>query len=1634
MRLRSGRTMSNPSNPERTMSSMEPPSSSEPRQTLEDITRSIQDLSSQNQGLAAVLARLDARLATIEASQRGANHKDTPPLGHDRHDNFDRGPVGGRGHNDMPPLGHDRHYNRGPGGGQDRHNDHRDFREPEDRMTHIKIEAPTFDGSLDPWVFTDWLRQMEHFFEWYNWAENKKVRFAKMKLTGRALLYWDEVTDNLIRRQEPPITDWPEMKQQLSRNYLPPTYRSALLEKWNNLRQGHRSVTDYLEQFQEYKRRCQIVEEEVVTLDRFKRGLNDDLRRELIIRGVTSLDQAYELARNCELASKSFFVRRSDTRNTTTYPQSSVYRPPKANPASAPLGKDDKGKGIVSDPTKPGSRLQCFKCNGFGHVASKCPSKTLLIQEEDGKEDNMEELVYDPNLEGIQDDGEEWEDEPNYLGCIRAISPHTVIFEDHPDVPRVNVVRCALAQQRDNTDWRRCAIFQTYTKCGDKTCRVIIDSGSCINAVSSTLVSRLGLKLVPHPNPYKVSWVDTTSIPIKERCLVSIQFLTYKDDIWCDVLPMDVGHIILGRPWLYDLDVTLHGRSNSCSFVFEGKKIKLTPLQPKPIEVNKKREVMAPKGLNIISHKAFERVANQESVVLALVAREVPLEIPLALHEEPPAEVKSVLDEFQDVFPEDLPDHLPPMRDIQHAIDFVPGATLPNLPHYRLNPTAHAELQRQVDALLQKGFIRESLSPCAVPALLTPKKDGTWRMCVDSRAINKITVKYRFPIPRLDDMLDMMAGATIFSKIDLKSGYHQIRVRSGDEWKTAFKTKDGLYEWMVMPFGLSNAPSTFMRVMTQVLKPFMGKFLVVYFDDILIYSKSNAQHLDHLTQVCLALRKESLYGNLKKCSFFTDRVIFLGFIVSSAGVSPDPQKIQSVVDWPQPKNIHDVRSFHGLASFYRRFIRGFSTIMSPITDCMKHEEFNWTNAATKAFTEIKKKLTEAPVMRLPDFTKPFEVECDASGLGIGGVLSQERHPVAYFSEKLNDAKLKYSTYDKEFYAIVRSLWHWEHYLLPHEFVIYSDHEALRYLQSQKHLNFRHGQWVEFLQRYSFVVKHRAGIENKAADALSRRLSLLSIMSVEVTGFEKLKEDYDSCPDFGELYSHLHSTPHPTRDDYFLQNGYLFKANRLCIPRTSIRDFLVWEIHAGGLAGHFGRDKTIEEVERQFYWPSLKRDVAKIVGQCRTCQLAKHRKQNTGLYTPLPVPDRPWQDVSMDFVLGLPRTFRKHDSILVVVDRFSKMAHFIPCSKTSDASKIAKLYFDEIVKLYGLPKTIVSDRDVRFMSYFWKTLWHLVGTKLKFSTAFHPQTDGQTEVVNRSLGNLLRCLVGEANRNWDLILPTAQLAYNSSANRTIGISPFEVVHGYPPRKPLDLLPMSPHVRVSESAEAFAQHLHDLHHEIRNKIQASNFQYKIHADTRRRHMEFQVGDYVMIRIRPERFPSGSVKKLQARSAGPFKILKRVGPNAYLLDLPPDYGISSTFNIEDLVAFKGTAVIPDTPFDDPLPDPLDIPLPIPAPLNLPYARKEHIDAILDEQIVSTRDGGVQRFLVRWHGRPTSDCTWITRDELQQLDPDLLEYYQSYPSLHSTGSSSSHPEGVGADTRYKQTYKRRLIKKTAQPVALWL
>nr|KYP57132.1 Retrotransposable element Tf2 [Cajanus cajan] len=784
-------------------------------------------------------------------------------------------------------------------------------------------------------------------------------------------------------------------------------------------------------------------------------------------------------------------------------------------------------------------------------------------------------------------------------------------------------------------------------------------------------------------------------------------------------------------------------------------------------------------------------------------------------------------------------------------------------------------------------------------------------MCCDCRAINNITIKYRHPIPRLDDMLDELHGSSIFSKIDLKSGYHQIRIKEGDEWKTAFKTKFGLYEWLVMPFGLTNAPSTFMRLMNHALRDCIGKFVVVYFDDILIYSKSLSDHVDHLRQVLLVLRDNHLFANVDKCTFCVDNVIFLGFVVSKNGVHVDPEKIKAIQEWPIPTNVSEVRSFHGLASFYRRFVPNFSTLASPLNELVKKDVvFEWKEKHNLAFQDLKHKLTQAPVLALPDFSKTFELECDASGLGIGAVLLQGGHPIAYFSEKLHGAALNYPTYDKELYALVRALQTWEHYLVTKEFVIHSDHESLKYLKGQHKLNKRHAKWVEYLEQFPYVIKYKKGSTNVVADALSRRHVLLNTLGSQILGFDDIKELYEKDLDFANFYSLCIQKPY---QGYYISEGFLFKENKLCIPQGSIRKLLVRESHEGGLMGHFGIEKTLSLLREKFFWPHMKRDVQRFCSSCIACLQAKSTTKPHGLYTPLPISSSPWVDISMDFILGLPRTQRGKDSIFVVVDRFSKMAHFIPCHKVDDASNIAKLFFQEIVRLHGLPKTIVSDRDVKFLSHFWKTLWARLGTKLLFSTTCHPQTDGQTEVVNRSLGTMLRAILKGNKKSWDDYLPHVEFAYNRVVHKTTNMSPFEIVYGFNPLTPLDLLPL-PDVAsfIHKEGTSRAEFVKKLHERVRDHIQSQTEKYQKYSNKGRKEVVFKEGDWVWLHLRKDRFLSKRKSKLSPRGDGPFQILRKINNNAYVLDLPSEYGVSPSFNVSDLSLFTGLATQEEAPLD--------------------------------------------------------------------------------------------------------------------------
>ncbi|KAI4313074.1 hypothetical protein MLD38_037849 [Melastoma candidum] len=647
----------------------------------------------------------------------------------------------------------------------------------------------------------------------------------------------------------------------------------------------------------------------------------------------------------------------------------------------------------------------------------------------------------------------------------------------------------------------------------------------------------------------------------------------------------------------------------------------------------------------------------------------------------------------------------------------------------------------------------------------------------------------------------------------------------------------------------------------------MGKFVVVYFDDILVYSRSNMEHINHLRAVFNTLREEKLYGNLKKCEFFQPSVIFLGFVVSAEGIKVDESKIEAIKEWPSPRSFHDVRSFHGLASFYRKFIQGFSSIAAPLTECLKGDKFEWTPVAQASFERLKECLSAAPVLALPDFAKMFEVECDASGVGIGGVLLQEGRPIAYFSEKLNGAKLNYSTYDKEFLAKL-----FEYSRLG---VITCCPESLCCTPIMK----------------------LSSAKNVVADVLSRKIMLLSAMETKLIGFGYLKELYKDDEDFGAIFVQC---AQQAIDRFHQVNGFLFRDSKLCIPKSSTRELLIREVHGGGIVGHFGVDKTLAMLQEHFYWPRMEKQVRGLIARCATCQQAKSRVQPQGLYTPLPVPERPWEHVSMDFVLGLPRTQRRKDSIMVVVDRFSKMAHFIPCQKTDDATNVADLYFREVLRLHGVPKSIISDRDTKFLSYFWKTLWHKLGTKLVFSTAYHPQTDGQTEVVNRTMAAILRTLVSKNQKDWDIKLAHAEFAYNRAPSSTTKSSPFQVVYGLNPLVPVELMPASDMRSVSRDAEERVKEMRLLHEKTRAQIEKANQRYTERANRGRRVKIFQPGDLVWIHLRKDRFPGKRKNKLMPRAEGPFKIVERINDNAYKIDLPGDYGVSATFNVQDLMPF--------------------------------------------------------------------------------------------------------------------------------------
>ncbi|KAK1664911.1 hypothetical protein QYE76_053070, partial [Lolium multiflorum] len=1210
-----------------------------------------------------------------------------------------------------------------------------------------------------------------------------------------------------------------------------------------------KTVEEFFKEMELTMMRANIQESEDQTIARFFNGLNYPIKRVVEFQQYSNMVELVHQASKAERQvnedikyskSKQYFASKLATTTPTTSVKPTASSTPSKQPSIQSRMKQTVSSTASSKASTGPSNVTCFKCGTQGHKSFECKNTKVMITMENGDIETLSEGEYEALVQAAVANEEEYDEE----------SGEDPLLCTHDPSPSLVVTRVLTTQPQAMED-QRCNIFQTRAGIGGKSIKVIIDGGSCHNLASTELCEKLNLTLRKHPHPYHVQWLsDKGNVKIQHTVTVNFKIGPYEDTVECDVVPMTVCHMLLGRPWQFDKKAIHDGYSNAYTFKVKDKKFELRPMTPSQIIADNAKALARAQHHTHHSELRGDGATHQKES---------------ERHHPHMSERKSVLlatksewrEEFQDVFPDELPHGLPPLRGIEHRIDLIPGAPLPNRAAYRTNPEDTKEIQRQIQDLLAKGYVRESLSPCAVPVILVPKPDETQRMCMDCRPINAITVRYRHPIPRLDDMLDELSGATIFSKIDLRSGYHQIRMAIGDEWKTAFKTKLGLYEWLVMPFGLSNAPSTFMRLMNHILRPLIGKSVVVYFDDILIYSKNLEDHVQHVREVLCILRHEKLFANLPKCHFAQNKLVFLGFVVSANGIEVDSSKIEAIHNWPTPTNVGQVRSFHGLAGFYRRFVKDFSTIACPLNELTKKNvPFVWGKAQQNAFDELKKRLTEAPLLVLPDFTQTFEIECDASGLGIGGVLMQNGKPVAYYSEKLDGARLNYPIYDKELYAL--------------------------YLKSQHNLNKRHAKWVEFIESFPYVIKYKKGKENVVADALSRKITLLlTRLEFHILGLEEIKELYPSDAFFGPIFAKC--SVDRGFDDFYLHDGYLFKANKICIPESSLRKLLLQESHGGGLMGHFGREKTYAMLSTHYYWPRMYRDVERLCRRCTTCLQAKSTSNPYGLYMPLPIPYAPWSDISMDFVLGLPRTKHGHDSIFVVVDRFSKMAHFIPCHKSDDASHIASLFFREVVRLHGIPASIVSDRDVKFMSYLWKSLMAKFGVKLLFSSSSHPQTDGQTEVVNRSLSTLLRTLVKTNLKSWEDCLPHAEFAYNRAKHSTTSRSPFMIVYGFEPPTALDILPLPLHERTNMDFDERTTAMKKLHEETRATIQEHVLRQANRLNAKKKERVFEEGDLVWIHLRKERFPQERNSKLKPRGDGPFKVLKRINNNAYVIDIP-------------------------------------------------------------------------------------------------------------------------------------------------------
>ncbi|CAL1391412.1 unnamed protein product [Linum trigynum] len=1372
-----------------------------------------------------------------------------------------------------------------------------------------RLEFPTFAGE-DPTV---WFSRVEQFFEFQAIPEGQKVSLASYHLEGDANQWWQWLR-RTYRADGIPIT-WESFSSELWARFGP-SAATGFDEILSHIKQTG-SLKDYQTEFERLGNRVRGWSQQAL-VGTFLGGLKPEIAEGIRIFNPRTLREAISLAR----------VREEQLARYQSPPRSSYRSPADYTTPPRPRTRPTFEPTFAARPRPVEAPPQLRNRPQPPPGGRRIPYEEMHRRRQAGLCFNCDE---------------------KFTPTHRCAKPRLMMLLDDEEEEAIEVEEAEVSFHAI-TGRTGGKTMRVWAQVGRTRLVVLIDSGSTHNFINNKTAEALHL---PGSSVVPFNVRIANGAPLKcdgrhDDVMLNIQGTKFPVTLYA--IPLAGFDIVLGIQWLETLGtVQSNWKTLAMEFDWAGRRRQLQGItNSSPTEAT------------------LKCIMKEESSLRALCLPP-PAEDPLR---PVPQDLQDILRDFGDLF--DEPSQLPPRRQIEHRITLKEGTEAINVRPYRYAYFQKGEIEEQVNKMLAAGLIQPSTSPFSSPVLLVKKKDGTWRFCTDYRALNSATIKDRFPIPTVEDMLDELHGAAYFTKLDLRAGYHQVRMHPADVHKTAFRTHNGHYEYLVMPFGLCNAPSTFQAVMNEIFRPMLRKFVLVFFDDILVYSPDMESHQDHVRKVLLTLRHHKFFVKFSKCAFGLQEIEYLGHIITNRGVKVDPSKIQAMLDWPRPTTVTELRGFLGLTGYYRKFVRDYGSIARALTNLLKKGQFDWSPAAEEAFHKLKTAMSSTPVLAMPNFNAPFIIETDASDDGIGAVLMQNERPIAYMSRALGKAKQALSTYAKEMLAIVTAIQTWRPYILGRRFIIRTDQSSLKHLLGQRITTPEQQRWVSKLVGFDYEITYKPGRDNQAADSLSRRPPTAALFAVSIphtTLWEELKNTALTHPYMQQITARARSaTPGP----YSIRNDMVLYRRRVVIPPNSpLVQQLMREFHSTPAGGHSGILRTQKRLAAQFYWPGMLKDVQSFVNACDVCNRAKAQTLTpAGLLQPLPIPTQVWEDISMDFVDGLPSSGGK-SVILVVVDRLTKYAHFLALSHPYTARTVVDHFVTGIVRLHGPPRSIVSDRDRVFMSHFWQELHRQSGTTLLMSSSYHPQTDGQTEVVNRCVEQYLRCFTHQQPKRWLLSLPWAEYWYNTSFHSSAGMTPFQALYG---RQPPAIPSYRPGATAVHEADQTLLDRNALLNELKTNLSVAQHRMKQNADLRRREVQFAIGDWVYLKLQPYRqhtvFRRAS-QKLAYRYYGPYLVTECIVPVAYRLGLPPGSRVHPVFHVSLL---------------RPCPTP-----PAAATSEIPPIADDGAlllqpTAILDTRYTRRGSRLVKEVLVQWQSLSPDDATWESAttfyDRFVQLD----------------------------------------------------